>query len=924
MKKLTKGRLLSGALATALTVANMGALMPMTALAAGSVIDITYYNSGVGSLSADGKTFENSKIYDSTGTQITAATDMVASNTNKNVVVDEDKDVEDAYSLTAYGNSSGKVFEDGANAPSGYTFAGWSNGTAGKVYTKSADVDYEDAHEFTELPQTTDMNLYPVWRAEKNDVTYNLNIQNGEAVDIDASHTIATGAGLVKSYTSGDKLTTLTLADFNAKTSDAYYFDGWTIGTINDDPSTATVETAYKIAEGGSTNFAMAGNITVKANYKAYWILTPDVTTNGTGAILKNKWSAGPFYAAKDGTITLPGTDDVYLSGKKLAGWSKKPNDVEADWVAPGSKVTLSANTPYYAQYEDNTTNLTITLTGAKVAGAAFVETSDEFSFDSTATGSASAVATAVITSLKVGETLDLSKIRYTETGKAIIGWSTNASTMVKSYAKDAKVTLSESILTVSGSNYTLALYPVTEEGHNVVYNGVTDTTTLSTNPSYVTKYADYIATYSESTSHVALDYPKELIPAENTFVGYATLDADVASPSTSLDISNGKSTGSGKFLNVGDSFTVGNAPYNADITLYPVLLPIKAISYNPKGGDGEIDATEYVYGDKEVTLASEGFTKKGYALKGWDTTNTGTTVVYELGETLDANDTNGLNNATLTLYAVWGNPETYKITFVANGGSGTMDVQEITQQAGDKLNANAFTAPAGKKFAGWATSASGDVVYTDEATTENIKEATTLFAVWVDDGSAEAAKADAIAAAVKAADAAVANPTEASIKAADDAIAAAKAAGATDAELKAATDKLATAKTAYANRGLQPNESGKSDDGASVKATSDGKGVVVTSTDNKNKVKIGDTVKVNGVEYPVVELAKKAITGKKVKNVTINAKNLTKVNKNAFKGAKNLKKVTIKGVKKTSKVAKAIVKAAKKVNKNVKIVYKK
>lgn len=187
-----------------------------------------------------------------------------------------------------------------------------------------------------------------------------------------------------------------------------------------------------------------------------------------------------------------------------------------------------------------------------------------------------------------------------------------------------------------------------------------------------------------------------------------------------------------------------------------------------------------------------------------------------------------------------------------------------------------------------------------------------------------EVKKEEAIAAANKAADAAVAAPTEANIKAANDAVAAAKALGATDADLKAATDKIAQAQAAYNTRGLQPSETGKTEDGTAVKATSDGKGVIITETENKKSVKIGATVKVNGVDYPVVELAKKAITGKNVKNVTINAKNIKKVNKNAFKGAKNLKKVTIKGVKKTSKVAKKIAAAARKVNKNVKIVYKK
>ena len=109
-------------------------------------------------------------------------------------------------------------------------------------------------------------------------------------------------------------------------------------------------------------------------------------------------------------------------------------------------------------------------------------------------------------------------------------------------------------------------------------------------------------------------------------------------------------------------------------------------------------------------------------------------------------------------------------------------------------------------------------------------------------------------------------------------------------------------------------------------KAEADGTSVQITKVSNKKTVKIGATVTINGKEYKVTKIAKGAFKGSKVKNVTIDAKNITKagsVNANAFKGAKKLTKVTIKNAKKTSAVAKKIVKAAKKVNKSVKVFYK-
>ena len=70
-------------------------------------------------------------------------------------------------------------------------------------------------------------------------------------------------------------------------------------------------------------------------------------------------------------------------------------------------------------------------------------------------------------------------------------------------------------------------------------------------------------------------------------------------------------------------------------------------------------------------------------------------------------------------------------ITFNANGGTGSMAVQEIENSG--KLTPNAFTR-AGYSFAGWATSENGDVEYADGAAitaTESSKGPLTLYAKW-------------------------------------------------------------------------------------------------------------------------------------------------------------------------------------------------
>jgi len=71
----------------------------------------------------------------------------------------------------------------------------------------------------------------------------------------------------------------------------------------------------------------------------------------------------------------------------------------------------------------------------------------------------------------------------------------------------------------------------------------------------------------------------------------------------------------------------------------------------------------------------------------------------------------------------------TYTVTFNANGGTGTMNPQTFTQGVAKNLSTNTFTKQE-YAFLGWATSADGEVVYTDGASytaSDNI----TLYAVW-------------------------------------------------------------------------------------------------------------------------------------------------------------------------------------------------
>ena len=152
--------------------------------------------------------------------------------------------------------------------------------------------------------------------------------------------------------------------------------------------------------------------------------------------------------------------------------------------------------------------------------------------------------------------------------------------------------------------------------------------------------------------------------------------------------------------------------------TTMAVQIVGHAITFNANGGTGEMTAIEYV---GTYTLPANGFTAPtGKQFKGWALTNNGEVI------------TTATHNVTepITLYAIWEDipAVNYTISFNANGGTGTM--ANVEYAGTYTLPTCTFTAPTGKQFKGWSTTANGEVI---DGTTINISADTELFAIWED-----------------------------------------------------------------------------------------------------------------------------------------------------------------------------------------------
>jgi uncharacterized protein (TIGR02145 family)/uncharacterized repeat protein (TIGR02543 family) len=143
----------------------------------------------------------------------------------------------------------------------------------------------------------------------------------------------------------------------------------------------------------------------------------------------------------------------------------------------------------------------------------------------------------------------------------------------------------------------------------------------------------------------------------------------------------------------------------------------------NDAGTTGSMTPQTIVSGST-ANLTACGFSKSGWSFAGWATTPSGA-VAY----TDQAPYTMG--TANVTLYAKW-TANSYTITFNINdaGATGSMSPQTIVSGSTANLTACGFSKP-GWSFAGWATTPSGAVAYTNQAPYTMGTANVTLYAKW-------------------------------------------------------------------------------------------------------------------------------------------------------------------------------------------------
>lgn len=152
------------------------------------------------------------------------------------------------------------------------------------------------------------------------------------------------------------------------------------------------------------------------------------------------------------------------------------------------------------------------------------------------------------------------------------------------------------------------------------------------------------------------------------------------------------------------------------------------AVKFNANGGSGKTGALCLKKGES-ATLKNSFTAPTGKHFAGWATSENGKVKYTDKSSVKDLAKT-----GSITLYAVW-KANSYTISFNKGSGSGTMKDVKAVYGKSLTLPKNSFTALRGYKFAGWATSKNGKVVYKNAQSVKNLtaknNATVTLYAVW-------------------------------------------------------------------------------------------------------------------------------------------------------------------------------------------------
>ena len=442
-------------------------------------------------------------------------------------------------------------------------------------------------------------------------------------------------------------------------------------------------------------NVVLARGYGVGIAYNETQNLTYTIAFNGNGS---TSGSTASMTMAKDESKKLT-ANGFSKTGNSFTGWNTKANgsgtaytnkqSVKNLSTTNGATVTLYAQwTPYVLKvyYNANGGTPSSVVINSKTCYNKVVSSSNQNLIHSE-TKSETNPYYQTFRYNTAKDLVNASSFGLSRTGYTFDGWNTNASGTGTTYDQTTEYLPTKLASNLTTGDRTLTLYakwkPVT---YTVSYNANGG----SGAPGNQTKIYGVDLTLS-STKPTRTGY---------TFNGWNT-----------------NSSGTGTYYASGGKYTG-----NANLTLYAKWTPnTYTVTYNANGGSGAPGSQTKTHG-VNLTLSSTKPTRTGYTFVNWNTAFNGTGTTYASGGTYTG-------NANLTLYAQW-TPNTYTVSYNANGGSGAPGSQTKTHDVNLTLSSTKPTRT-GYTFVNWNTASNGTGTTYASGGTYTGNANLTLYAQW-------------------------------------------------------------------------------------------------------------------------------------------------------------------------------------------------
>ena len=666
----------------------------------------------------------------------------------------------------------GSTFTTPANTYSqtGYTFAGWSDGTnvytAGATYPSSGTV-------------TTNVTLTATWYLSSLAVTYDSNggssVASGSTViggsiataptpTTKSNYTFAGwsatngGSAISFPYTHGNTSNFTLYARWTANVYTLTYFYNSATGGNTTETATATTggssitlptptRTGYTFAgwysESAFTNsigaagatYMPTGSSLSPSAYAKWTAINYSVTYTTTSSTSGSSPTDTTNYNIGNSVVIKGNTGPLVRTGYSLAGWTAA-SDGSGTVLTSGSTFTVaSANMTFYPKWSANTYTITYNKNGA--TGAPTAATA------SYTTAGTAVTLTTVGTMVKTG--FDFGGWSTTPTGSALVGTYTTSADVTLyavwtiksisiSFAKgDASSSTFFNFPAGRSANYgtTITLNDTVDsavdisgvsnafmgwnDGTSIYQSGATyligesaPTFTATWVKVFAVRYAFNGGTAAAGSSAV----DAECLQAGTTCTDGQVITANAAPTRTGYTFA-GWVDQNGVAVTAGGTFTVRSNRY----LIYATWTAVDySITYSTNGGSTAPTESTKQMGQTFVVASNP--TKTGYNFTGWSDGSS----VYGAGTTYY------VGSSAVTLTAQW-SPKVYTVIYDWNGGSGS-----TTNNDSFTVGTSAITLPVvgdhvkdGYTFSGWSETSDGSLIsggYTPTADK-------TLYAIW-------------------------------------------------------------------------------------------------------------------------------------------------------------------------------------------------